>query len=253
MQLFSTLVLATTAAAFEGNSYLSSLSKPRAVSMQTATLDPPAVAAPAPTAPAVVASDFADEAALFAASTFPIKPEALIARSKEVLGLGIGTKDDGVCLDESFEFVGPVVGPLGREEYLSALGNFKLEEAFDLSPRYHMFAVDPLQTNRVWFHTRTNAVHTGEFMGKAPTGKEVINPPQCMHMDFSEDGKVTEFGFATADRRQGNTGGLGGAFAFFYAVGIPLPFPEGRPYKPSKRLRFLNLVGKIGKFLSKKK
>mmetsp|Transcript_370 Transcript_370/g.1059 ORF Transcript_370/g.1059 Transcript_370/m.1059 type:complete len:254 (-) Transcript_370:28-789(-) len=253
MQLVIAALALSTAAAFE-SPYLSSLSGARnGVSMQTATLDPPITVAPAPAAPTIVATDYADEDALFAASTFPIKPEALVARCKEVLTAGIGTKDAGACLDEAFEFVGPVVGPLGRDEYLSALGNFKLEEAFDLSPRYHMFAVDPLQTNRVWFHTRTTGVHTGDFMGKAPTGKDVINPPQCMHMDFSGDGKVTEFGFATADRRQGNTGGLGGAFAFFYAVGIPLPFPEGQPFKPSKRYRLFGLIGKLAKRLSKKK
>ena len=48
-------------------------------------------------------------------------------------------------------------------------------------------------------------------------------PPQLLHLDFNNDGKVTEFGFYTVDRRQGNTGGLGGAFGFFYGVGRPLP------------------------------
>merc|ERR1712118_451640 len=54
--------------------------------------------------------------------------------------------------------------------------------------------------------------------------KEIINPPQCMHLDFTADGLVKEFGFYTVDRRQGNTGGLGGAFAFFYGVGRSPPF-----------------------------
>merc|ERR1711924_322298 len=108
-----------------------------------------------------------------------------------------------------------VVGPLGKEEYLAALGDFKLEESFDVNAQYHMFRVDPLQTNRVWFHTRTLATHVNDskLFGKA-TGKEIVNPPQCMHMDFTADGLVKEVGFYTVDRRQGNTGGLGGAFAF---------------------------------------
>ena len=84
------------------------------------------------------------------------------------------------------------------------------------------------------------------------TGKEIINPPQCMHMDFTADGLVKEFGFYTVDRRQGNTGGLGGAFAFFYGVGRSLPIPEMKPYKPSKRFRLFQLLGKLQSKFSKK-
>ena len=140
---------------------------------------------------------------MFLASDFPIKPEDLIARSKEVLTLGIGTKDDGACLAEGFEFCAPVVGPLPKEEYLKALGNFKLEESFDLNAQYHLFRVDPTQTNRVWFHTRTLGKHVADstVFGKA-TNKEIINPPQCMHLDFTADGLVKEFGFYTARTRR---------------------------------------------------
>ena len=194
-----------------------------------------------------------DEEALFLASDFPIKPEDLIARAKEVLTAGIGTKDEGACLAEGFEFCAAVVGPIGKEKYLEALGDFKLEESFDVNAQYHMFRVDPLQTNRVWFHTRTLATHVADskLFGKA-TGKEIVNPPQCMHMDFTADGLVKEVGFYTVDRRQGNTGGLGGAFAFFYGVGRPLPIPECQPYKPSKRYRLLQLIGKLQAKFSKK-
>ena len=73
-----------------------------------------------------------------------------------------------------------------------------------------------------------------------------------MHMDFTADGLVKEFGFYTVDRRQGNTGGLGGAFAFFYGVGRALPIPEMRPYKPSKRFRLFQFLGKLQSKFSKK-
>ena len=204
-------------------------------------------------AEAEFAAQCVDEEALFLASDFPIKPEDLIARAKEVLTAGIGTKDEGACLAEGFEFCAAVVGPIGKEKYLEALGDFKLEESFDVNAQYHMFRVDPLQTNRVWFHTRTLATHVADskLFGKA-TGKEIVNPPQCMHMDFTADGLVKEVGFYTVDRRQGNTGGLGGAFAFFYGVGRPLPIPECQPYKPSKRYRLLQLIGKLQAKFSKK-
>lgn len=47
------------------------------------------------------------------------------------------------------------------------------------------------------------------------------------------------------DRRVGNTGGLGGAFGFFYGVGRPLPIPECRPYSRSWQFKALNLLGRI--------
>ena len=40
----------------------------------------------------------------------------------------------------------------------------------------------------------------------------------------------------------GNTGGLGGIFGLFYAIGSPLPFPEANPWKMSKRYRFFNWI-----------
>ena len=47
------------------------------------------------------------------------------------------------------------------------------------------------------------------------------------------------------DRSVGNTGGLGGIFGPLVAIGKPLPFPEARPYKPSKRYRFFQMLGKV--------
>ena len=70
-----------------------------------------------------------DEEAMLAASTFPIKPDQLIERAKEVLDAGVGTRDGGACLAPDFEFCAAVVGPLGRDQYLAALDNFKVSGA----------------------------------------------------------------------------------------------------------------------------
>ena len=71
--------------------------------------------------------------------------------------------------------------------------DFKLEESFDVNAQYHMFRVDPLQTNRVWFHTRTLGKHVADSkLVRKGDGKEIVNPPQCMHMDFTADGLVKE-------------------------------------------------------------
>jgi hypothetical protein len=200
-------------------------------------------------------SEFLDEEALLKESTFPINPTDLMKRAKEVLSpdCGIGTADGGACLAEDFEFCAAVVGPIGRKEYLGALGSFGLEEAFDITPNYFGLSVDPLQPGRVWFFNRVRAIHKGEFMGAKATGKEILYPPQVFHMDLNEQGLVKEFGFYTADRRQGTTGGLGGAFGFMYAVGKPLPIPECQPFKRSWQFRFLNFIGRMATKLKRKK
>lgn len=138
-------------------------------------------------------------------SSFPIAPDDLIVRAKEILGpdIGVGTKDDGACLAEDFVFCAAVVGPIPRDEYLGALGTFKLEESFDIDTNFFGFNVDPMQTNRVWFMSRAVAKHIATFAGVEATGKELVMPPQLYHVDFNEDGLVKEFGFYTVDRQQG--------------------------------------------------
>ena len=51
----------------------------------------------------------------------------------------------------------------------------------------------------------------------------------------------------------GNTGGLGGIFGPLVAIGKPLPFPEAKPYKMSKRYRFFNKLGQFLSYLKKRK
>lgn len=58
------------------------------------------------------------------------------------------------------------------------------------------------------------------------------------------------------DRRLGNTGGLGGAFGYFYGTGNALPIPECQPYKKSIQFRLLSWIGNVAgklKNLRKKK
>lgn len=196
-----------------------------------------------------------DVKAAFATSSFPISPDDLIVRAKEVMGpdIKIGLADNGACLAEDFEFCAAVVGPIPKEDYIGALENFKLEDSFDIDPNYFGWTVDPMQTNRVWFMGRSIAKHVAQFAGVEATGKELVMPPQQFHLDFNEEGLVKEIGFYTVDRRQGNTGGLGGAFGYFYGVGKPLPIREAKPYQPSFRFRMLTLIGAIGKKLQRKK
>merc|ERR1711862_177498 len=122
----------------------------------------------------------------------------------------------GKCLADDFEFVAPVVGPIGKQAYLDALAGFQLQDSFDITPNTFGFTVSPMQPNRVYYFTQQTAKHVKDFMGVKPedTKEDLVMPPQCHHIDFYEKGEIKEFGFYTVDRRIGNTGGLGGAFAY---------------------------------------
>jgi hypothetical protein len=198
-------------------------------------------------------ADEIDTAQAFAASSFPISPNDLIQRAKQVLAPNnlIGTKDGGECLADNFQFCAAVVGPISKAEYVNALGTFRLEESFDIHQNLFGFMVSPVQPNRVYWFSHANATMIADFAG-AKVGniqEPLVFPPQCFHLDFDAAGKVTEFGFYTVDRQYGNTGGLGGAFGFFYGVGKPLPIREARPFQPSFKFRLLQWMGKLGEKL----
>ena len=179
-----------------------------------------------------------------AQSTFAIDPEVLIAHAKHTVFVkGLGLHDDARCLAEDFVFRGAQI-ETPRSEFVKALGSFNLGEFFEIKQQYYGWFVDPLQPNRVWFMNRQEATHTQDFYGAKASGKLLKFPPESLHLDFNENGEVTEFGFYTVDRAYGNTGGLGGAYGFFYGVGKPLPFPEARPYKMSTRRFIYEGVGK---------
>jgi hypothetical protein len=181
--------------------------------------------------------------------------QVLVAQQK---GIQDGTIDEDIYA-EDFRFCAPFVGGatprtardrepgLTKKQYLAALRSFDLLRAFpDMNNRYHFFRVDPFEPNRVWFQTRVLATNTGPLMGKAPTNTYLEFPPQAFSMTFNEAGQLQFFNVGyVIDRTVGNTGGLGGAFGFFYGTGNPLPIPECKPYKPSKKLRFLNFVQKL--------
>lgn len=194
-----------------------------------------------------------DTETLYDKSAFPIKPDELIRLAKDVIiTRGVGLKDGGECLAENFVFRAAFV-ETSRDEFFTALKTFKLEDSFELKQQYFGWVVDPIQTNRVLFFNRQEGKHIGNFMGAKPTNETLILPPQCLHVDFNNDGKVIEFGFYVVDRAQGNTGGLGGAFGFFYGVGKPLPFPECQPYTMSLRRRLFTVVANFLTKAMKKK
>eukprot|EP00549_Striatella_unipunctata_P005170 CAMPEP_0118681978 /NCGR_PEP_ID=MMETSP0800-20121206/5238_1 /TAXON_ID=210618 ORGANISM="Striatella unipunctata, Strain CCMP2910" /NCGR_SAMPLE_ID=MMETSP0800 /ASSEMBLY_ACC=CAM_ASM_000638 /LENGTH=262 /DNA_ID=CAMNT_0006578333 /DNA_START=14 /DNA_END=802 /DNA_ORIENTATION=- len=195
-----------------------------------------------------------DEKAVFAKSDFPLTPEELIEKTRYVLRKDSGVLETSLWADD-FEFCAPYIGPLTKEQFLDAASGFSIYDAFpDFDNRYFGLTVDPLEPGRVWFFTRLVATHTGKLFGKEPSGEKVELPPQVYSLTFNREGLVKQLtvGYVT-DRRQGNTGGLGGMFGVFYKVGQPLPFPESYPYKLSWRFRLFTWLGNKLSNLGKKK
>jgi hypothetical protein len=200
---------------------------------------------------------FLDEAALVSAQGFPISEAELIAKAKEFLYFGQGVKKPSM-LAEDFVFMGPFVGGAGglpKEDYLTAVGGFNIQDAFpDIEPRFMHFRADPLDAGRIWFTSQAGGTHLGDFLGNKPTGKRFETPPQACSIKFNREGKVIKYTIGhVMERSIGNTGGLGGIFGPAYAIGKPLPFPEARPWKPSKRYRLINFVGDMLTRLQKRK
>jgi len=221
------------------------------------TVPPPVTMPPAvkPTldVPDFVASDpiFLDEAAMLEARTFAIPPSKLILLAKRFLvsregKSGYWQNAWGDFLSGNFEYWGPTTGPLSKQEFIKADAAVDLDKGFpDMTREFYGFVVDPVNYNRVWYTARSRGTHEGPLppVATTPTGKVVVSPPQACSLTFGEDGLITKFtdGYVM-DRTEGNTGGLGGLYGVYNAIGKPLPFPEAQPYKMSKRQMLYNAV-----------
>jgi len=177
-----------------------------------------------------------DEDDLLSSAPFPIPPEQLIQLAKAFTAAqldGVGTATSWFADD--FRFVAPVVGPLGKDEFIDSLSSFDLQTAFsNLNSNYHHWRVCPFDADRVYVSIKYTGSNDGPVMGRPATNKSVESPVQAHSMTFNERGEVTKFTIGyVLDKETGNTGGLGGIFGLFYAIGYGLPFPEAQPYKSS--------------------
>mmetsp|Transcript_23648 Transcript_23648/g.80636 ORF Transcript_23648/g.80636 Transcript_23648/m.80636 type:complete len:232 (-) Transcript_23648:1819-2514(-) len=187
-----------------------------------------------------------DEAKALASSSFPIKPEQLIVKAKEVLAANFGCDKPELLADEFF-IVLPVV-KLPKDDFVNIFGSFDIKSAMpDLDERFFGFTVDPTEPNRVWFFGRGIGTHTEKFLRFEATGKTIDMTPQVSSLIFNEDGLVTKLttGYPV-DREAGNCGGLGGAFGIFHGIAPNfLPFPEGRPYERSWQMKLALAFGNL--------
>lgn len=189
---------------------------------------------------------FVKEMKMYAESPFTTPEMIMIAKRFLHMNQGI---DSPELLATDFRFMGPVVGGddgLTKDEFLKAVGGFDIKSAFpDINPGFHHFRVDPFAPDRVFFTSTATGTHLGNFLGIEPTGKSFNTPPQACSVTIDSSGLITKYTIGhVMDRSIGNTGGLGGIFGPLVAIGKPFPFPEARPYKPSKRYRAFQLLGK---------
>lgn len=183
--------------------------------------------------------------------------ETLISIAKRFLMKSKGIGGDGELLSESFVFEGPVVGPLGKEEFVEAIGQVDFEAGFpDWKAQFYNFQVDVFDPERVWYMAKGEGTNTGPFPTKdslPATYKKVINPPQICSLTIDPNtGLIKKYTIGyVADRNVGNTGGLGGLYGILYAIGRPLPFPEALPWKPSLPYQAFQKLGGLMRKLQK--
>lgn len=179
-------------------------------------------------------------------------PEELIDIAKQFLYTSKGLGGDPNTMAETFQFEGPVVGPLSKDAFVKAIGSVDFETAFpNWTPQFYGFFVDPVEKegNRVWYTARGFGVNEGPLppFAPEPTRRTVENPPQVCSLTIDhETGLITRYTIGyVADRSVGNTGGLGGLYGILYALGRPLPFPEAQPWKASWQYTFFQKIGAL--------
>ena len=160
----------------------------------------------------------------------PFSEGVLISLAKGVIAADNGAKDPSV-LAPSFSFCSPLVNPIGKKEFLDVLEGFDLKEAFpDLQTKFTNFRVDPFDPYRIWVDGLGIGTWTGPLMGKAGNGFRYKGPTEAISLTFNDEGLCTRLTAGVAmDPTEGNTGGLGGVFGFFYATNDVLPGFPSRP------------------------
>eukprot|EP00435_Cladocopium_sp_Y103_P037222 s1307_g9.t2 len=180
---------------------------------------------------------------------FVIPPEELIEKAMLYLAKNQYGVEDPNDLADDFLFVGQVIGPLEKDEFIKTLGQFDLKVAFpDQKVRWHDFRVDPYDPSRVWFTARSMGTNLGAIppLIAEATNKAFESPPEACSLRFNGQGQVVEYtaGYVI-DRRQGNTGGRGGLLGPLYAIGKGFPFPEAQPYEWSWQRKLFTWLGEL--------
>mmetsp|Transcript_22837 Transcript_22837/g.52972 ORF Transcript_22837/g.52972 Transcript_22837/m.52972 type:complete len:289 (+) Transcript_22837:66-932(+) len=133
-----------------------------------------------------------------------------------------------------FVFLGGIIGPLSKVDYLNTVGSFEIYKSFpDVTVSVAPFTQDPVDTDRYWSVVRVKGTHTkpqslGKILPALPASRNKLEPgPQAISVTFDKSNKIKQFtGGYVADKREGNTGGYGAFFAVLKTIGVPIPPPE---------------------------
>ena len=154
--------------------------------------------------------------------------DALIAKAKMILSTNLGITDPSMLAD-NFIWIGPQLGSnsLDKKDYVAAGKFFDVRSAFpDFDFRSHDFRIDSQDPMTVRLTARTTGTMRGKLRLRneelAPTGKQMVCPPEAISITFADDGRVSKIcsGFAL-DRQVGNTGGQCGVMAAATIGGSP--------------------------------
>ena len=176
------------------------------------------------------AAEDADRPRPVASAEDRLPEERLLTLASQLLAADFGAADPSL-LAESFEFCGPVVGPLPKDAFVGAWRSLCIQEGLpDLEWNYRDACVCPFDVNRVWYTSSPTGTHTATLRlgGKehAATGRRWCSPPERGSMTFDGDGRcISLTGGYVMDRRLGNTDGLGGVYGLCTALGLPTPTP----------------------------
>lgn len=100
----------------------------------------------------------------------PFPETVMIQLAKGVIAADNGASDPDL-LSPDFTFMGPIVGPIGKDEFVKAFGGFDIKGGLpDLDSEFSNFRVDPYDPYRVWVDARGSGTRTGEFAGAEPNG-----------------------------------------------------------------------------------
>lgn len=173
-----------------------------------------------------------------------IAKDKLIETAKDFMAMCTGYYSplDMEKLADDFVFRGPVIGPLGKQDYAQVLDYFKVYNAFpDIEPNCFGFSVDPQDDRRVWFFLRSTGTYQkklGGFLGDvassvaSPDSRPYRGSPEAWSLTFNDKKQVRYIsaGYVVdLFDPQATTGGKGLTFGILATLGLSLPSGSGSP------------------------
>ena len=178
------------------------------------------------------------------ARSSPFPESVMFSLAKRIVDTYFGV-DEPSLLTTDFQFSGPLVGPLTKDQHLRQSNVAGVKAALpDLELDAYNFEIDAFDPQRVWLilkssGTQTKALIQDDRVVKeapdAPAGYE--SAPEAVSVSINEKGlcyRVTT-GYVL-DKEVGNTKGLGGSLGLLEAIGAGKFFLETRSIADVARL-----------------